>query len=196
MPTYFQADRPLSITTPLGPDVLLLTGLTGREGLSELFHFQLDMIAENGTEVAFDKILGQKVTAKVVLAKNDTRHFSGIVNRISQGGRDNSFTNYRLEMVPQFWFLTKKKQSRIFQYLSVPDILKKVLAGMEVVYEISGTFHPPEFCVQYRESDFAFASRIMEEEGIFYFFRHTASGHTMVLANTPQSHEDRTPAKV
>jgi type VI secretion system secreted protein VgrG len=117
------------------------------------------------------------------------------VSRVAQGSRDETFTTYRLEVVPQFWFLTRKKQSRIFQSLSVPEILKKVLAGLDVAYEIQGTFHPREYCAQYRESDFDFACRLMEDEGIYYFFKHAASGSTMVLANTPQSHPDANPGR-
>jgi type VI secretion system secreted protein VgrG len=194
MPKYFQAERPLSVKTPLGGDTLLLTGLEAHEGISELFRFEFDLRAEVDTEVAFDKLLGQKVTAKVQLSARESRHFSGFVSRISQGGHDEEFTEYRMEVVPQFWMLTKRTQSRIFQYMNVPAILKKVLAGLDVTYEIQGTFHPREFCVQYRESDFSFASRLMEEEGIYYFFKHTESGHSMVLANTPGSHPDLKPA--
>ena len=95
-----------------------------------------------------------------------------------------------MEIVPQFWLLKRGPQSRIFQQISVPDILKKVLDGPRRRYEIQGTFQPRDYCVQYRETDFDFASRLMEEEGIYYFFRHTADGHTMVVANTPQSHPD------
>ena len=74
--------------------------------------------------------------------------------------------------------------------MSIPDILKQVLADLDVSFQIQGTFQPREYCVQYRESDFQFASRLMEEEGIYYYFQHTASGHTMVVANTPGSHAD------
>jgi type VI secretion system secreted protein VgrG len=81
-------------------------------------------------------------------------------------------------------------QSRIFQQKTLPDILKEVLKGLDVSYQIQGTFAPREICVQYRESDFNFASRLMEEEGIFYFFKHTDGRHEMVLANTPQSNPD------
>jgi type VI secretion system secreted protein VgrG len=124
------------------------------------------------------------------LVDGEKRYFSGICNRISQGERDENFTRYRMEVVPQFWLLTKRAQSRIFQQMTVPDILKKVLTGLDVTYEIQGTFHPRDFCVQYRETDFNFASRLMEEEGIFYFFKHNSDGHQMVVANTPQSHPD------
>src|SRR5215831_2867011 len=190
MATYVQADRPLTVTTPLGEDVLLLVGFTGQEGLSQLFSFQLDLLAVNGTEVAFDKLLGRTVTITLALPNEQRRYFNGICNKVSQGERDDTFTHYQIDIVPQFWVLTRRAQSRIFQHSPVPDILKKVLEGLDVHYEIQGTFHPRDFCVQYRETDFNFASRIMEEEGIFYFFKHTADGHKMVVANTPQSHSD------
>ena len=192
MPENVQADRPLTIDTPLGKDMVLLRGLSGREGVSQLFSFELDLIAENKTDVAFDKVLGQKVTAHLSLLKGK-RHFNGRCVRISQGERDEgekTFTAYRMEIVPDFWMLTRKAQSRIFQQMSVPDILKKVLVGFDVTYELQGTFYPRDYCVQYRETDFNFASRMMEEEGIYYFFKHTDGNHTMVVANTPQSHSD------
>ena len=97
---------------------------------------------------------------------------------------------YHLDVVPQFWFLTKRAQSRIFQQVSVPQILQQVLAGLDVSYDLRGTYQPRDYCVQYRETDFDFACRLMEEEGIFYFFKHTANGHTMVVADTPQSLPD------
>src|SRR4051812_33733258 len=96
-----QANRPLTVTTPLGKDVLLLTAFEGQEAISEQFNFQLDCIAENKTDVAFDKLLGQKVLITLALLNNKKRHFSGICNRASQGHRDDSFTHYRLEIVPQ-----------------------------------------------------------------------------------------------
>ncbi len=180
----------MGVTTPLGPDKLLLVGFTGQEAVSRLFSFQLDMIAENDTDVAFDKLLGQKITVRLNLPDDKERYFNGICKRVSQGEQGNDFTSYRMEIVPQFWMLTKKAQSRIFQQKSVPDILKKVLEGLDVAYEIRGTFQPRDFCVKYRETDFNFASRLMEEEGIFYFFKHSDGGHQMVVANSSSSHSD------
>jgi type VI secretion system secreted protein VgrG len=189
METYTQSNRPITVTTPLGKDALLLVGFTGHEAISRLFSFHLELLAENKKEIAFDKLLGQKIS--VSLSHLDKkRFFNGICNRVSQGMRDETFTHYRMEIVPQFWFLTRRVQSRIFQHVTVPEILKKVLEGLDVSYQIQGTFEPRDYCVQYRESDFDFASRLMEEEGIFYFFKHTADGHQMLLANTPQSHAD------
>lgn len=190
MGVYTQAKRPLAVTTPLGKDALLLVELRGREAISELFNFQFDLLAKNEAGVAFDRLLGQKVCGELLLPDGKSRYFHGIVNRLSQGRRDLTFTHYRADIVPQFWVLTKKVQSRIFQHQTVPEILKKVLAGLDVAWEIRGTFQPRDYCAQYRESDFDFASRLMEEEGIYYFFKHSAGGHTMVVANLPGSHVD------
>jgi type VI secretion system secreted protein VgrG len=188
--TYKQANRPLQLTTPLGPDALYLVGFDGREGLSRLFHFQLDLLADNGRAIAFDKLLGQPVTISLAVGAGRSRFFNGIVSRFSQGMRDDTFTHYRAEVVPQLWLLTRRVQCRIFQHQAVPDILKEMFQGLRVRFELQGTFHPRNYCVQYRESDFAFASRLMEEEGIFYFFQHAADGHVMVVANTRDSHPE------
>jgi type VI secretion system secreted protein VgrG len=192
--TYTQAGRPMTVKTPLGPDNLLLIGFSGREAISQLFEYSLELIAPNQAEIPFDKLLAQKVSVALELSDGQKRYFSGIVRRFSQGHRDDTFTYYRMEVVPQFWLLKKKIQSRIFQHKTVPDILKDVFKGLDVGYEIQGTFSPREYCVQYRESDFDFASRLMEEEGIYYFFTHTADGHKTIVANLPQSHPDVAPA--
>ncbi|MFO0812301.1 MAG: type VI secretion system tip protein TssI/VgrG [Gemmatales bacterium] len=190
MPEFTQANRPLRVNTPLGENKLLIAEFSGQEELSRLFHYQLHLAAELDTVIKFDEILGKPVCveADVMGGQTGTRFFHGIVSRFSQGKRDQNFTYYSAELRPMFWLLTRITQSRIFQHMTVPDILKKVLTGLPVTWEIQGTFEPRDYCVQYRESDFDFASRLMEEEGIYYYFKHTKSGHDMVVANTPQSH--------
>ncbi len=192
MAGYSTENRYLYLKSPLGDD-LLLAGFTGQESISELFRFELDLLAENSKTIAFDKLLGQKTGFGFEEGddgKQKKRPFHGIVSRVVQLARGKEFTHYRMDVEPRVWLLTQTVRSRIFQHLSIPDILKKVLQGIDAAYEIQGTFHPREFCVQYQESDFAFASRLMEEEGIYYFFKFTEDGHTMVLANTSQSHPD------
>jgi type VI secretion system secreted protein VgrG len=188
MPTYTQDNLLMRVNTPLGPDALLLRSFSAYEAISQLFNFQLDLWAENRTAVPFDQLLGQKVCVEMALPDGSKRYFNGIVCRIGAGDRGEIFTDYRVELVPQFWMLTRRSQSRIFQHQTVPDILKKVLEGLDVAYQIQGTWQPRNYCVQYRETDFNFACRIMEEEGICYFFKHSANGHQMVLANTPPAH--------
>jgi type VI secretion system secreted protein VgrG len=179
-----QEKRPLKVNTPLGKDAIFISSFSAREGISQLFQYYLEMIAPNERDVPFDGLLGQKVTVELETLENKSRFFNGIVSRFSQGQRDFDFTTYRAEVVPQFWLLTRKWESRIFQHISVPDILKKVLDGIDTAFEIVGDFEPRDFCVQYRETDFNFASRLMEEEGIFYYFRHTSDEHKMVLTNS------------
>ena len=173
MPTYSQADRPMAVTTPLGPDVLLLQQFSGSEFLSRLFRFQLGLLAESSTDIAFDQILGQSVTVTLQMPDGSSRYINGIVNKFSQGEQVSSpmgndfFTRYQAEIVPQLWLLTRKAQSRIFQQIAVPDILKQVFTGLSVDYQLQGTYKPRDYCVQYRETDFGFASQLMEEEGIY-----------------------------
>ncbi len=202
MATYSQDGRPISVTTPLGKDVLLLEEFNGSERISGLFHYRLELLALASTTIAFDKVLGSNFTINIAQPDGSTRYISGVVNRLTQGpqlpGADGkaSLIRYRADIVPQLWFLTRNAQSRIFQQLSVPDILKQVLTGLDVSYQIQGTFQPRDYCVQYRETDFAFASRLMEDEGIFYFFTYSSSGHQLVLANTPQSHPEVSPSSL
>jgi type VI secretion system secreted protein VgrG len=185
MADYAQAGRPLRVTTPLGRDVLLLLSLRGEEGISRLFRFDLVLQAENDQTVAFEAALGKKVSVELDSATGGSRIFAGICASISQGGRDEFFTAYHMEVVPELWLLTRKSQSRIFQNQTVPEILKKVFQGLKFEFKLKGRYEPRDFCVQYRETDFAFASRLMEEEGIFYFFSHAAGEHTLVLGDTP-----------
>ncbi len=185
---FTQDERAFAVSTPLGKDKLLLAGFKGYESISSLFNFQLDLLAESETEIQFDRILGQTVTVRMQIADDEQRYFHGLINRFSQGERDEVFTQYRAELVPDLWLLTKKIRSRIFQHLSVPDILHQVLSAVTATYELVGVYHPRDYCVQYRESDFDFVSRLMEEEGIYYFFKHAEDSHTLVLTDLPNQH--------
>jgi type VI secretion system secreted protein VgrG len=192
--TYSQAGRLMTLTTPLGADKLLLEKLTGVEAVSELFRFELDVLAPQSDPVAFDQLLGQPATVAIQLPDGSSRYLNGIVRRLAEGAQlpgplgEATFLRYRLELVPKLWLLTLNSQSRIFQQLSVPDILKQVLNGLDVSWQIQGSFDARDYCTQYQESDFAFASRLMEEEGIYYYFQHADGSHKMVVANSPQSH--------
>lgn len=188
--SYTQTGRPLQLTTPLGKDALLALSITGQEGLSELFGYTITAMALRTKAVAFDQLMGAPIAMALELPGKKWRYFHGMCIRVAQGVTGNEFTDYQLEIVPRTWLLTKKSKSRIFQHITVPDILKKVFAesSLDVEYQIAGTFHKRDYCVQYRETDFNFTCRLMEEEGIFYFFKHEAGKHTMVVANTPQAH--------
>jgi type VI secretion system secreted protein VgrG len=194
MPTYSQTNRPLQVTTPLGDNVLLVTGFHAHEEISTLFLFELNLIAENATTIDFSRLVGNGIGLSVAIPgegdEAEWRYFNGICARFSQGNRNEEFTSYYAEVVPQVWLLTRRFQSRIFQQKSIPDILKEVLQGFDCDFQLQGQYEHREYCVQYRETDFDFASRLMEEEGIFYFFKHTDSGHKMIIADGPVAHID------
>ena len=197
MATYTQANRHMSVQfANLGADDLLLQHFSGEEYVSKLFRFELELLASSTTTIAFDNVLGQGVTVTILMAGGAERYFNGIVSRFSQGPQvpsaqgTGTFTLYRAEVVPQFWLLTRNHQSRIFQKQKVTAILATVLTGVTINDQTQGSYQPRDFCVQYRETDFDFASRLMEEEGIFYYFTHSDGAHTMVLADTQASFAD------
>jgi type VI secretion system secreted protein VgrG len=196
MATLTQENRLLNFITPLGADVLIIRSIEGTEGISQLFNFRVDCFAANERDIDFSKLIGQPIAVRVALRGETTgnafRHYHGAVQTVSRGARGNTNTAYTIHAVPWFWMLTRTTQSRIFQQKTVPDILKDVLKGFDVAWEIMGNFEPRDYCVQYRESDYDFACRLMEEEGIFYYFRHKEDGHQMVVANSSQTHKDQT----
>ena len=186
----------LAIYTPLGKDFLLLSRLSASEGLSRLFSFEVELLHEE-EEAGFSptvinpaSIVGKAVTISIDQRDGTLREMTGIVKRFSQGSRNVRFSYYYATIVPHVWLLTQNIQSRIFQNLSVPDILRQVFSGFDASWQIQGHTNKRNYCVQYRESDFDFASRLMEEEGIYYYFEHTDGRHKIVFANTPQSHLD------
>ena len=186
-----QGERVLTVTTPLGPSVFTLAGLSGREEISRLFSFQVDLLLENDKDAPLDRLVGQPTTVALELPSGGSRFFSGIASRVSQGARGARFTSYRAEIVPRLWLLTRTQQSRVFAQQTVPQIVRQVLRDVsDVELRLVASYQQRDYCVQYRESDFDFISRLMEEEGIFYFFKHTQDGHTMVLADTPAGHPD------
>ncbi len=185
---YAESRRFLFLDTPLGKDALLLESFTGHEALSRLFSFQLELLSENH-KIAFDAILGQKISFGVKGPDGHSKRLiHGIVSSFTQLPSNLRLARYRADVVPQFWLFTRRAQSRIFQNKDVQEILKLVLAGLDVSYELTGSFPKRDYCVQYRETDFAFAARLMEEEGIFYYFKHSASTHKLVIADTPSAH--------
>jgi type VI secretion system secreted protein VgrG len=186
-----QAHRRIAISTPLGKDVLLLRGFNGSEAISQLFHFDLDLLSENNS-IQFQDVVGKNVTLRIYDANGGQRYWNGFISRFSQGAQDRRLTAYRAQMVPWLWFLTRTADCRIFQNLKVPDIIQKIFTDLkfhDFKLRLYGDFTPRDYCVQYRETDFNFVSRLMEEEGIFYYFKQEDGKHTLILANDPAAHD-------
>jgi len=189
-----QKGRLLYLETPLGEEYLLINKVTGSEAISELFHYELEMLHEENEEsyrptpIDPKKLLGKPLIVQTKQDDGGERFFNGLCIAFHQGKRDPRFSFYRATIVPDVWLLTKTRQSRIFQNKSVTDILKTVLEGFKFKIEVSQPLNPRNYVVQYRESDWDFISRLMEEEGIFYYFEHKADENRMIIADSPQSH--------
>jgi type VI secretion system secreted protein VgrG len=193
-----QAKRFLSVDTPLGKDALLIERCAGSESVSGLFSFQLDLLLDRQQgktqSLAADSLIAKKITIGMEL-EDGQRCFNGIVKRLTQGHRDERFVYYTAEVVPWLWLLTLKTDCRIFQNLSTPEIVKKVFDELKqdcselVAYrdETRASYVKWDYCVQYRETSFNFISRLLEQDGIFYYFEHASDKHTLVLADTPNA---------
>lgn len=180
-----QQDRIIQIATPLGDDVLLLQSFSGTEAMSQLFRFHLDMVSTNFA-IDFTQIIGENVTVAVRLPDESFRFFNGLISRFSQGQVEGHLARYQAEMVPWLWFLTRTADCRIFQDKSAPDIIEQIFQDLQFAdyrLDLEGSYATREYCVQYRETDFNFVSRLMEEEGIYYYFEHEDGKHTLCLSD-------------
>jgi type VI secretion system secreted protein VgrG len=198
-----QAERLMVLDTPLESDLLLISSFTASEGISSLFRYDVEMLAERSkaASVKAKDLIGEKFTVHVSLSSDyegsPRRHFNGIVSRFTQGHADRRFVHYRAEVVPWLWLMTLTHDCRIFQDLSTLDIVKKLFDELKssypdlVAYRDATTksYTKLDYCVQYRESGFDFISRLLEQDGIFYFFEHDKDKHTLVLADAPSVHK-------
>src|SRR5436190_14432329 len=182
--------RAMEITTPLGPDVLLFHAMRVHEELGRLGSCQVELLSACG-DIKVDDILGKNVTVKMALPDDSVRHFNGYVTRFAQGGACGRYHRYVADVRPWLWFLTRTADCRIFQGKTVPDILKAVFADEpthDFKLELTNSYRTWTYCVQYRESDFNFVSRLMEHEGIYYYVRHTDGHNTLVVTDSASGH--------
>ncbi|HEX4320602.1 MAG TPA: type VI secretion system tip protein TssI/VgrG [Acidobacteriaceae bacterium] len=188
---YSQENRLISLSTPLGDDALLLASFRGQEAVSRLFSFHLDLLTEQGP-IDFTSIIGKNVTISVTQSDDTPRYFNGMVSRFAMSGADKTFMHYQMEVVPWTWMLTRYADCKIFHNKAVGDIIQQVFSDRSFTdfkVSLSGSYTPMEYCVQYRETDFNFISRLMEQNGIFYFFEHEQGKHTMVIADSASIHQ-------
>lgn len=187
---FTQDNRNIAIDTPLGPDMLMLRGFSGTEGISMPFSYELDLVSEK--PIPFADIIGKNVTITLLLADDELRYFNGIISRfaINREGSERDLINYTATMVPWFWLLSRTSDSRIFQNLSIPDIVEQIFMDQgfsDYKLALQDSYEPREYCVQYRETDMNFVSRLLEQEGIFYFFEHEDGKHTLNIADSPDA---------
>jgi len=182
--------RLMQITTPLAEDVLLFQRLHVYEELSRPFEHQLTLLSAQ-KDINLDDVLGKPVSVQLGIPKGKFRYFSGYVSRFAQSGMVGRYYRYTATSRPWLWFLSRTADCRIFQEMTVPDIIKQVFADhptADFELKLSASYHKWTYCVQYRETDFNFVSRLMEQEGIYYYFRHDKGRHTMVLVDSTSAH--------
>ena len=183
--------RSVSLKTPYGTDVLLPSMMSGSERLSEPFGYELQALSEKG-DLNADDILGKNITLSYQLPTGGgERFFNGVVIEFSQVGFRRRFHEYHLSIRPWYWLLTRTADCRVFQHKSVPDIFEEVVKHYgftDYKLKLKGSYQKWDYCVQYRETDFNFLNRLLEQEGIYYFFEHAEGAHTMVLADDASAH--------
>lgn len=181
-------------------DIFRFHRMTAREELGRLFEITVDCLSED-FDVRSTEVLGQRMTVRLELPRGGSRYFDGHVCRFEYLGvtPTRRYARYRMVVRPWLWFLTRSADCRIFQDRTVPEILKEVFRehGFSDFEEaLFGDYRPRDYCVQYRETDFDFVSRLMEQAGIYYYFRHAyeegrdgGSGrHMLVLADDYSAH--------
>jgi len=164
--------------------------MSGNEELGRLFQYEVDLFSEKDDVKASD-LLGKLMTVNLELPSGELRYFQGHVTRFARVAQDHRFVVHRATLRPWFWLLTRVVDCRIFQNLTLPDVIKKVFREYGFAHfedQLTGSYPVREYVVQYRESAFDFVSRLMEEVGIYYFFKHTAANHTLVLVDDSVTH--------
>ncbi|MBK8509332.1 MAG: type VI secretion system tip protein VgrG [Candidatus Competibacteraceae bacterium] len=189
-----QKHRLIAVNSVLGEDVLLFGKMTFTEQLGQLFEGRLELFSEK-TDIKLADLLGTNLTVRMELPyQQGTRYFNGFVTRFSyEGTRGLRYGVYRAEIRPWFWFLTRTSDCRIFQHKTVPDIVKEIFREQgftDFKDALTGSYREWDYCVQYRETDFNFISRLLEQEGAYYYSIHENGKNILVLADGIGSHEE------
>ncbi|MFZ1987188.1 MAG: type VI secretion system tip protein TssI/VgrG [Desulfatitalea sp.] len=184
MATFSQANAP-RFTFAVEGNEWLVVEFTVRESISTPFEIEVTLAVEE--EIKLADAVGKVALLTIESADND-RLMHGMVNRFVQTGVNGRFFLYQARVVPQLWLLSLARDCRIFQNKSVPDIVRQTLEDSGMTsdlfdFRLQGSYAPREYCVQYRESDLDYISRLLEEEGIFYFFEHSKEKHLLVFGD-------------
>jgi type VI secretion system secreted protein VgrG len=190
MDKYTQANRQISIESPLGEDKLLLTEFTGSEHLSDLFEFHIAALSSD-MAIKPDALIGKEVT--ITLKGHTKKFFHGFISTFTIGEvKSHNMREYQMTMVPWLWFLSRTENRRIFQNKKSKEIIETVFKDLgfkDYEFKVQGGQQVREYCVQYGESDLNFVSRLMEEDGFAYYFKHADKKHTLVIVDQKSAYE-------
>jgi type VI secretion system secreted protein VgrG len=169
---------------------LVARGIRGTEEFSGLFRYELDVCGPVDKSIDPRQIVGNPVVVRLDQDGEKDRFFHGFVSEFRQAGWGERYIDYRVVIVPKLWFLSQTSDCRIFQDKTTRQIVEQIFAELDfgdIRWELTSDYQEHVYCVQYRESDLNFVSRLLEEEGIFYFFEHAQDKHTLVLGDQPAS---------
>ncbi|MDP9152488.1 MAG: type VI secretion system tip protein VgrG [Myxococcota bacterium] len=173
------------------PKSLLFSKMHGLESLGRLFEFDVELLSEDPS-LDLSAVVGQSLTVRVELPSEAFRYFNGLVAQFKLAGTTGGYVRYQAVVRPAFWLLTRTANSRIFQRKTVPNVVKQIFRDLGVgdfEDRLSGNYRTWEYLVQYRESDWNFVSRLLEQEGIYFYFKHEEGKHTLVLADSAGAHD-------
>jgi type VI secretion system secreted protein VgrG len=182
---------PFRLKTSLPEDTLRVHACVSRESLSDLGDTTLTVLSER-KDIQASELLGQLATLTVTLSDADPRHVSGYVTRFARNGFEGKHCVYQMTLKPWPWLMTRTSDCRIFQEMTVPDIVKMVfddhpMARFEL--KLMRPYRTWNYCVQYRETDFNFVARLLEHEGIYWYIQHDETGHKLVLCDSASAHD-------
>ncbi|HEY0856435.1 MAG TPA: type VI secretion system tip protein TssI/VgrG [Albitalea sp.] len=183
--------QPYRIKTPLPASDLLLESLHCTESLSTLSQINASLLSPRG-DIDPDKLLGQPVSFELAMSDDGTRRLHGYVTRFTHSGSVGRFHSYQAVVRPWLWFLTRTTDCRIFQSQTVPEMVKTVFEDHGIAvhdFKLFREYRSWDYCVQYRESDFNFVSRLLEHEGIYYRFEHSDGAHKLLLLDSSGAHD-------
>ena len=186
-----QSTQQGKLTTPLGDEVLALVRFSAVEGLSELFEIRVEAVSTQAG-LDFASALGVGSTIELKTQDGKIRYFHGVMTEARWAGGQQDLSNYQMVLRPWLWLLTRTSDCKIFSHMAPIDIIKQVFSDRGFSdFRDDTTAAPPtlEYCVQYRETDFNFACRLMEQYGVYYFFEHEDGKHTLVLADAQSCHK-------
>ncbi|MEM9224671.1 MAG: type VI secretion system tip protein TssI/VgrG [Pseudomonadota bacterium] len=185
-----QTERVVVLKTSLPEEMLSAVRFDGVEGLSELFEFTIEAVGER-KQIDFNSLIGNNC-AVTIKGKTADRLFNGILVQADHLGASTSLNTYRLVLKPWLWLLAHSSDCRIFHKKSTPEIIQKVFRDrgfQDFKLRLTENYKPREYCVQFRETDLDFVCRLMEEDGIYYYFEHSEDKHVLVLADSKSSHD-------
>ncbi|WP_332877367.1 type VI secretion system Vgr family protein [Massilia sp. S19_KUP03_FR1] len=188
--SYTQSTRLLRLTTPLGAHTLLAESVHGEEGLGSGFRFTITALSLDA-HLSLRDLIGQPALLELLTSDNSCRPFHGHLTMVEQSGANAGLARYTLTLEPWTAFLARNRDSRVFQYKTVREILDAVFNGWRAQgkltpswrYDLLDAYPQRSLSTQYQESDWAFAERLMSEVGLFYWFEHTRERHRLVIAD-------------